>query len=152
MKLLQQLGSALVSISFALVSGAAFAQKFPEKPVKIVVPFAPGGGADMLARTLTAGLAEMWGQPVVVENRAGASGNIGAEAVARSDPDGYTLLMGSAAPQTAPISSRSPSPPPTPSATATAPTPRRSTTRSCASIAISGSSSIRSSPSAVATA
>ena len=97
MKVLQRLGSALVSISFVLVSGAAFAQKFPEKPVKIVVPFAPGGGADMLARTLTAGLAEMWGQPVVVENRAGASGNIGAEAVARSDPDGYTLLLTSSA-------------------------------------------------------
>ena len=97
MKVLQQLGSALVSISFALVSGAVFAQKFPEKTVKIVVPFAPGGGADMLARTLSAGLAEMWGQPVVVENRAGASGNIGAEAVARSDPDGYTLLLTSSA-------------------------------------------------------
>lgn len=97
MKLLQQLGSALVSISFALVSGAAFAQKFPEKPVKIVVPFAPGGGADMLARTLSASLADMWGQSVVVENRAGASGNIGAEAVARSEPDGYTLLLTSSA-------------------------------------------------------
>jgi tripartite-type tricarboxylate transporter receptor subunit TctC len=97
MKVLQQLGSALVSISFALVSGAAFAQKFPEKPVKIVVPFAPGGGADMLARTLSASLADMWGQSVVVENRAGASGNIGAEAVARSEPDGYTLLLTSSA-------------------------------------------------------
>lgn len=97
MKVLQQLGSALVSISFAFVSGAAFAQKFPEKPVKIVVPFAPGGGADMLARTLSASLADMWGQSVVVENRAGASGNIGAEAVARSEPDGYTLLLTSSA-------------------------------------------------------
>ena len=97
MKVLQQLGSALVSISFALVSGAAFAQKFPEKPVKIVVPFAPGGGADMLARTLSASLADMWGQSVVVENRAGASGNIGAEAVARSEPDGYTILLTSSA-------------------------------------------------------
>ena len=97
MKVLQQLGSALVSISFALVSGAAFAQKFPEKTVKIVVPFAPGGGADMLARTLSASLADMWGQSVVVENRAGASGNIGAEAVARSEPDGYTLLLTSSA-------------------------------------------------------
>jgi tripartite-type tricarboxylate transporter receptor subunit TctC len=97
MKVLQQLGSAFVAISFALVSGAAFAQKFPEKPVKIVVPFAPGGGADMLARTLSASLADMWGQSVVVENRAGASGNIGAEAVARSEPDGYTLLLTSSA-------------------------------------------------------
>ena len=97
MKVLQQLGSALVSVSFALVSGAAFAQKFPEKTVKIVVPFAPGGGADMLARTLSASLADMWGQSVVVENRAGASGNIGAEAVARSEPDGYTLLLTSSA-------------------------------------------------------
>ena len=79
------------------MSGTVFAQKFPEKPVKIIVPFAPGGGADMLARTLTSGLTETWGQPVVVENRAGASGNIGAEAVARSEPDGYTLLLTSSA-------------------------------------------------------
>ena len=97
MKVIQQIGCMLVSISFTLVSGAAFAQKFPEKPVKIVVPFAPGGGADMLARTLSASLADMWGQSVVVENRAGASGNIGAEAVARSEPDGYTLLLTSSA-------------------------------------------------------
>jgi tripartite-type tricarboxylate transporter receptor subunit TctC len=97
MTVIQQIGSVLVSLSLALVSGTVFAQKFPEKPVKIIVPFAPGGGADMLARTLTSGLTETWGQPVVVENRAGASGNIGAEAVARSEPDGYTLLLTSSA-------------------------------------------------------
>ena len=97
MTVMQQIGGVLVSLSVALMSGTAFAQKFPEKPVKIIVPFAPGGGADMLARTLTAGLTETWGQPVVVENRAGASGNIGAEAVARSEPDGHTLLLTSSA-------------------------------------------------------
>ena len=97
MTVIQQIGSVLVSLSLAILSGTVFAQKFPEKPVKIIVPFAPGGGADMLARTLTAGLTETWGQPVVVENRAGASGNIGAEAVARSEPDGYTLLLTSSA-------------------------------------------------------
>ena len=77
MKLLQRVSSILVSIGLAVASSAVCAQKFPEKPVKIIVPFAPGGGADMLARTLSASLADMWGQPVVVENRAGASGNIG---------------------------------------------------------------------------
>ena len=97
MTVMQQIGGVLVSLSVALVSGTAFAQKFPEKPVKIIVPFAPGGGADMLARTLTAGLTETWGQPVVVENRAGASGNIGAEAVARAEPDGHILLLTSSA-------------------------------------------------------
>jgi len=97
MKLLQRVSSILVSIGLAVASSAVCAQKFPEKPVKIIVPFAPGGGADMLARTLSASLADMWGQPVVVENRAGASGNIGAEAVARSEPDGYTLLLTSSA-------------------------------------------------------
>ncbi len=97
MNRIQLIGRTLLSIVVAFACGSAAAQKFPEKPVKIVVPFAPGGGADILARTLSTGLTEMWGQPVVVENRAGASGNIGAEAVARSDPDGYTLLLTSSA-------------------------------------------------------
>ena len=73
---------------------AAHAQSWPTQPVKIVVPFSPGTGMDILARTVGPKLAEMWGQPVVVDNRPGASGNLGANQVARSAPDGYTLVMG----------------------------------------------------------
>src|SRR6185436_4408579 len=73
---------------------AAQAQGWPTQPVKIVVPFSPGTGMDILARTVGPKLAEMWGQPVVVDNRPGASGNLGANQVAKSAPDGYTLVMG----------------------------------------------------------
>jgi tripartite-type tricarboxylate transporter receptor subunit TctC len=74
--------------------GSAMAQAWPTQPVKMVVPFSPGTGMDILARTLGPKLTEMWGQPVVVENKPGASGNLGGAFVARSAPDGYTLLMG----------------------------------------------------------
>ena len=78
-------------LSMAL-AGQALAQAFPNKPVKIVVPFPAGGSADVLARIVGEKLSTKWSQPVIVENRAGAGGNIGAEAVYRAEPDGYTLL------------------------------------------------------------
>ena len=68
------------------------AQDYPNRTVKIIVPFAAGGTADAMPRIVADWLSRKWGQPVVVENRTGAAGNIGAEAVAKADPDGYTLL------------------------------------------------------------
>ena len=69
------------------------AHAFPTKPVKIIVAFPPGGGTDIVARLLAPRLGEAWGQAVIVENRAGASGTVGTEAAARADPDGHTLFM-----------------------------------------------------------
>ncbi len=69
------------------------AHAFPTKPVKIIVAFPPGGGTDIVARLLASKLTDMWSQPVIVENRAGASGTIGTEVAAKSDPDGHTLFM-----------------------------------------------------------
>jgi len=88
---------------FALVlacvlSFAARAQEWPAKPVRIIVPFPAGGSADLMPRILGEKLSGKWGQPVVVENRAGAAGNIGAEYVYRAEPDGYTLLSSSPPP------------------------------------------------------
>jgi len=75
-----------------LVAGEAAAQAYPSKPIRVIVAFAPGGGTDILSRVIGQKLQELWGQTVFVENRPGASGRIGTELVARSNPDGYTLI------------------------------------------------------------
>lgn len=84
----------LTAAAAAALPHAAFAQGYPTKPVTIVVPFAPGGTTDILARVLAPELAKVFGQGFIVDNRAGAGGNIGADQVAKSPGDGYTLLMG----------------------------------------------------------
>jgi tripartite-type tricarboxylate transporter receptor subunit TctC len=83
----------IVALALAVVAGGAAAQPYPAKPVRIVNPFAPGGATDQIARLMAQKLTESWGQSVVVENRPGASGAIGLEAVAKSPPDGYTLAI-----------------------------------------------------------
>ena len=88
------IGRLLAAAALAISSLTAQAQSWPSKPVRMIVPFPPGGTTDIVARSLGAELQKMWGQPVVVENRAGAGGNVGADAVAKSANDGYTLLMG----------------------------------------------------------
>ncbi len=84
---------ALAAINFVAFSAAA-QSAWPNKPVRIVVPFAPGGTTDILARAVAPELAKAFGQPFVVDNRAGAGGNVGADLVAKSPADGYTILMG----------------------------------------------------------
>jgi tripartite-type tricarboxylate transporter receptor subunit TctC len=88
---------ALAGLALLFSAVGVFSQEFPSKPVHIVVPFPPGGGADTLARIMEPRLAEIWAQPIVVENRPGASGHIGADFIAKSVPDGHTLLMSSTA-------------------------------------------------------
>jgi tripartite-type tricarboxylate transporter receptor subunit TctC len=94
MNLVRSLAAFLFCVFAAVGAGA---QTYPTKPVKLVVPFTAGSATDILARTVGQKLTEMWGQSVIVDNRPGAGGTIGTAIVAKSPPDGYTLLVNSAA-------------------------------------------------------
>ena len=99
MKRVIQRREALLTLAAGLGSmaslPAAFAQgAYPSKPIKVIVPYAPGGATDILGRMVAAKLQESWGQTVVVENKPGASGVLGNDAVAKSPADGYTVLLG----------------------------------------------------------
>ena len=82
------------SVAAPALASSAFAQGWPSRYVRLIVPFPPGGGTDAVARILSVRLSEVWGQQVVIENKGGAGSNIGNEAAARSEPDGYTMLLG----------------------------------------------------------
>src|SRR5262245_61207361 len=84
----------LLSAVLAVVPITGFAQSYPSKPLRMIVPYPPGGAADLLARLIGQKLSERVGQPIVVETRAGGGGNIGAEFVAKSPADGYTIMIG----------------------------------------------------------
>jgi tripartite-type tricarboxylate transporter receptor subunit TctC len=86
--------SSLLASGLTLLAATPAAAAWPEQPIRLVVPFPPGGGADNLARTMMPRVEALLGQPIVIENRPGAGGNVGAEHVARAAPDGYTLLYG----------------------------------------------------------
>jgi tripartite-type tricarboxylate transporter receptor subunit TctC len=85
----------LLAAAAALTAGSALGQAFPSKPIKVVIPFVAGGSSDIVGRAIGSKFSEFLGQPAIVENRPGANGSIAAEFVAKADPDGYTVLVGS---------------------------------------------------------
>jgi len=97
MKTIAALTKALVALLLLGAAAGASAQAFPNKPIRLIVPFPPGGAVDFYARVVQPPLSELLGQQIVIENKVGASGMVGAEAVAKSAPDGYTLLLGNIA-------------------------------------------------------
>src|SRR5258708_559508 len=87
----------IVFLSLTVFASVSFSQSFPNKPVRLIIAFTPGSSVDIVGRAVAAKLQELWGQPVVPENRAGAGGSIGSKVVVDAAPDGYTLLANSSA-------------------------------------------------------
>jgi tripartite-type tricarboxylate transporter receptor subunit TctC len=96
---MSRLGPLALSLVLVAACTGALAQQYPSRPIRFIVPFAPGGAADVIARTLSDRLGQSLGQPVLVENKPGAGATVGADLVAKSAPDGYTLLYGTPGPQ-----------------------------------------------------
>ena len=94
-RLMKNAATALLAACCVLAAPAVFAQKFPDKPIRFIVPFPPGGGNDILARAIGPRLGELLGQPVLIDNRAGAGGNMGTDIAAKAAPDGSTIVIAS---------------------------------------------------------
>jgi tripartite-type tricarboxylate transporter receptor subunit TctC len=92
--LLARIARLAFTLAAIVLSGVAAAQSYPSKPIRLIVPFAAGGTSDILARFIGPKLTEAWGQPVIIENKTGANGNIAADYVSKSAPDGYTMMLG----------------------------------------------------------
>jgi tripartite-type tricarboxylate transporter receptor subunit TctC len=95
--MMQALRNAVLFLVLSAVAGTAFAQNYPTRPIRIIVAYTPAGTTDILARAVGQKMTEAWGQTVIVDNRPGANGNIGTELTANATPDGYTIVMGTAA-------------------------------------------------------
>src|SRR5438477_12931813 len=92
---MHSLARGALALAAALVSSSGLAQSFPSKPIRVIIPFVPGGSSDIVGRAIGSKFQELLGQPAVVENKPGANGALAAEFVAKSDPAGHTILVGS---------------------------------------------------------